>query len=155
VGFLTFTGGFTMAQSGTYNIDVQSATGARGTGYDTIDVTGGLVFNATLGNPFTLSLHSLDTNGNPGYDVSDFVNTNGYSWLIAHSDNLSGFNANNVTIDTTGFTNNLGIGGFSVGVVGNDIFLNFSPVPEPSTYALLGLGLGAVLFPALRRRRRV
>ena len=154
VGFMTFNGGFTMAQRGTYNVDVQSAAGARGVGYDSIDVTGGLVFNATLGNPFTISLHSLDSYGNPGYDVSDFVNTNGYAWLIAHSDSLSGFDPNNVTIDTSGFTNSLGIGAFNVGVVGNDIFLNFSPVPEPSTYALLGLGLGAVLFPALRRRQR-
>ena len=155
VGLLTFSGGLTLAQNGAYIVEVQSANGTPGTGFDSINVTGGLVFNATLGNPFTISVRSLDMNGNPGYDVSDFVNTNGYAWLIAHADSLSGFDPNNVTIDTSGFTNSLGIGAFNVGVVGNDIFLNFSPVPEPSTYALLGLGLGAVLFPALRRRRRV
>ena len=30
---------------------------------------------------------------------------------------------------------------------------NLSAIPEPSTYALLALGLGAVLAPILRRRR--
>jgi len=154
-GLITFTGGLTFAPSGTYDIQVQSAAGPRGVGYDSIDVTGGLTFTATLGNPFTLSLHSLDMAGNPGQDVADFVNTNGYAWLVAHSDSLGGFDQNNITIDTTNFTNGLGIGAFNVSAVGNDIFLNFSPVPEPSTYALLGLGLGAVLFPVLRRRRRV
>ncbi|MEO6874900.1 MAG: autotransporter-associated beta strand repeat-containing protein [Opitutaceae bacterium] len=154
VGLMTFSGGVTMAPSGTFNVNMESAAAARGVGYGTIDVTGGLVFNATLGNPFTISLHSFDTYGNQGNDVSDFNNTSGYTWLIAHSDSLTGFDPANVVIDTAGFTNNFGIGGFYVNTVGNDLFLNFSPVPEPSTYALLSLGLGAVLFPTLRRRKR-
>ena len=153
-GTLNFNGGLTWGQGGTYDIQVQTAAGGPGTGFDTINVTGGLVFNATLGNPFTLNLVSLDSFGSGG-NVTDFDNSQGYAWLIAHSDSLSGFDPNNVTILTTAFTNSLGSGGFNVSAVGNDIFLNFSPVPEPSTYALLGLGLGAVLFPALRRRRRV
>jgi hypothetical protein len=30
--------------------------------------------------------------------------------------------------------------------------LNFASVPEPSTYALLALGLGVIALPLLRRR---
>jgi hypothetical protein len=37
--------------------------------------------------------------------------------------------------------------------VGSDVLLNFTPVPEPSTWALLLAGLGLVGFRKLRRRR--
>ncbi len=154
MGLLTFAGGLTLAQNGRFIVDMQSATDVRGAGYDSIDVTGGLVFNATVGNPFTVTLRSLDANGNPGA-VVDFNNASGYAWLIGHADNLTGFDPNSVVIDRSGFTNSLGIGGIYVGSLGNDIYLNFSPVPEPSTYALISLGLGAVLCPTLRRRKRI
>ncbi|MDB6169614.1 MAG: Autotransporter-associated beta strand repeat protein [Verrucomicrobia bacterium] len=152
-GLLTFTAGLTWAPGGFYDIEVQSALGARGVGYDSINVTGGLAFTATLGSPFTLNLISLDTGANPGA-VSDFSATSGYSWLIAHSDGLTGFNAANISINTASFTNSLGATGqFNVSAVGNDIYLNFSPVPEPSTYALMGAGL-VVLAAQWRRKRR-
>ncbi|MDB6094631.1 MAG: Autotransporter-associated beta strand repeat protein [Verrucomicrobia bacterium] len=153
VGFLTFTGGQTWGPGGAYQVEVQAASGTRGAGYDTIDVTGGLTFTATLGSPFTFSLVSLDSGGSQGGLVADFDSSMGYSWLIAHSDSLSGFAPANVVLDTTGFGNSLGSGAFHVVAVGNDVFLNFTPVPEPSTYALLGGGLALLLIPALRRRK--
>jgi hypothetical protein len=36
---------------------------------------------------------------------------------------------------------------------GPNLMLNFTPVPEPSTWALMATGLGA-LVAAVRRRRR-
>lgn len=153
VGLLTFTGGLTWGPSGNYDVEVQFSTDARGVGYDSIDVTGGLTFNATLGSPFTINLVSLDPSGVAGM-VGDFNSANGYAWLIAHTDGISGFNPANVSVVTTNFTNSLGSGAFHVFQLGNDIYLNFSPVPEPSTYALFALGLGAVFLPVLRRRRR-
>lgn len=147
VGLLTFASGTTWGVNGTYDVEIQTAGGARGVGYDSIDVTGGLTFNATLGSPFTIRLISLDGSGNPG-NVGDFNSSTGYAWLIAHTDGITGFNASAIQIQTTNFTNSTGIGGFYVTAVGNDVYLNFSPVPEPSTYLLmlLGLGSGAVLW---------
>ena len=150
-GLLTFAAGLTWASGGTYDVQVQSAAGTRGAGYDSIDVTGGLAFTATLGSPFTLNLLSLGVTGAAGA-VPDFNSSLSYAWLIAHTDGLTGFTAANISIVATGFTNSLNGGSFSVTAVGNDVYLNFTPVPEPSTYALLGLGLGTMLL-ALRRRR--
>jgi hypothetical protein len=66
---------------------------------------------------------------------------------------LTGFNAADFTIDTSNFVNGVSGTPFLTSDASN-IYINFTPVPEPSTYALLGLGLGAVLFPVLRRRKR-
>jgi len=58
-----------------------------------------------------------------------------------------------VVDDTTDFQNPFLGGTFSVGVISNDLMLTFSPVPEPSTLALMASGLCA-LGAAVRRRRR-
>ena len=153
VGLLTFASGTTWGVLGNYDVEIQTASGARGTGYDSIDVTGGLTFSATLGSPFTLRLVSLDGSGNPG-NVGDFNSSLGYAWLIAHTDGITGFNVSAIQIQTTNFTNSIGAGGFYVTTVGNDVYLNFSPVPEPSTYLLMLLGLSAGgLFWRKKRNR--
>lgn len=77
-----------------------------------------------------------------------------YTWKLATAaGGITGFDPSRFTLDTSDFTNSLGIGSFFVSQSGNDLLLNFTPVPEPSTYALMFLGLGAVAL-AVRRRRR-
>jgi len=53
---------------------------------------------------------------------------------------------------TSGFANGTAGGSFSFADSGDSLFLDFTPVPEPSTWALMGAGLLAVAAPALRRR---
>ena len=159
-GTLTFTGNLTWAPSGSYNFEIVSAAGnVPGTSYDTIVVTstGSFAITANSGGKFSLNLLSLSNTSTAG-NIVDFNAGNNYSWQIASSTNaISGFSAGAFKIDTTGFTNPLNGGFFNVslgGTGGNTaLFLNFTPVPEPSTWALLLCGAGAVLFPALRRRR--
>ena len=158
-GTLTFTAGLTFAPAGTLNFEVQSAAGPAGTGYDLLSISGAaLDISATNGTPFTLKLISLNAGGTAG-NVSDFSSASNYSWIVATSTaGITNFAANKFVIDTSSFGNSLGIGSFSLlqGVSGGNpaLFLNFTSVPEPSTYALMIMGLGAV-FISVRRRNSV
>ena len=59
----------------------------------------------------------------------------------------------NFTFDTSAFAPGaLGGGSFFVTQSGSSLLLNFTPVPEPSTLALLAAGL-AMLLGRLRRRK--
>jgi autotransporter-associated beta strand protein len=152
-GIMTFASGLTFASGGVYEIDIQSATGSAGLGYDTLAVTGTLAFTSTPASPFRLDLLSLSTSGAAGA-VADFSAANSYSWMIATtSGGVTGFNPSAITINATGFTNALSGGAFSVSASGNSLFLNFTPVPEPSTWALLTLGLGGIAISITRRRK--
>ncbi len=153
-GTLTFTSGLTLAGGGTLDFEVQSAAGPAGTGYDLLSISGAaLNLTATSGSPFTLRIISLNPSGTAGA-VSDFSSGNSYAWTIATSSaGITGFAANAFVVDTSAFSNSLGVGSFSLSQSGNNLVLNFSPVPEPSTYALLLFGVGALGLRAWRRRR--
>ncbi len=157
-GKITFTAGLTLAPGGSLEFEIQSANGAAGTGYDLVSISSGaLDITATSGSPFTIKLTSLNASGLPGA-VSDFSSSSGYTWMLFEGNtvgDISGFDPLSFSIDDINFANGLDGGLFSLTLglnAGNPaLFLNFSPVPEPSTYALMISGLLATLF--LRRRR--
>jgi autotransporter-associated beta strand protein len=160
-GTLTFTAGLVLASGGTLNFQVQDATGAGGTGYDLLAVSGMLSgpntsidVTATSGSQFTINLQSIDGGNNPGNAINFNPGTS-YSWTFATAANgISGFASNKFSLDSSAFSNTLG-GTFSITQSGNSLLLNFTPaaVPEPSTWALLVAGLGAVTVISRRRRR--
>jgi MYXO-CTERM domain-containing protein len=152
---LTFSGGLTFANGGTLQFNLYDATGTAGVGYSLITVPSGLSFTASPGT-LTFNLNSVTSSGSPANAIN-FNSSSSYSWMFAASSStISGFNPSDFNIVTSGFSNATGGGTFSLGEVGDNLYLNFTPVPEPSTWSLMGVGLVALLVPfAMRRRRRV
>lgn len=159
-GTMTFTAGLVLASGGSLNFEVQNATGSAGIGYDLVRISSGLLdITATSVSPFTIRVLSLNLTGTAG-NAANFSSSNGYSWMLYEGNSasgISGFDRDKFALDLSGFTNNMGASIFiltqGTSVSGNPaIFLNFTAVPEPSTYALMALGLGAAVIA--RRRRR-
>jgi fibronectin-binding autotransporter adhesin len=153
-GNLTFSSGLTVASGATINFNIYDANGAAGTGYSLITATGGLSLTASA-NSVNLDVFTINSTGGAAPAVN-FNFNNPYSWTFATSTSpIAGFNANQFNVLTTGFLNGTGAGFFSVSGTTNDLTLNFTPVPEPSTWALLGAGVLAIIPLSLRRRRLV
>jgi hypothetical protein len=151
VGAMTFNSA-TLGPGGAFAFDVADASGTAGTGYDTIAVAGALNVTATSPMPFTIDLRSIDPGtGAPG--LATFNPNSSYQWTLLSAASVTGFNPSDFALNTALFANGPGTSGFSLSSSGTDIFLNFTPVPEPSTWSMIGAGAAAVGLAALRRRR--
>ena len=131
VGAVSFASGAALA----YEV----ATAAQGG--DGLTTTG---FTGSGVGSFTIYLSGAAT----GFDA----NSN-YSWavLTSNSTDMSSVSLSGINLDTTGFGQAFG-GTFTLSKDATSIFVNYSAVPEPSTYAVLA-GLGVLGLAALRRRR--
>jgi fibronectin-binding autotransporter adhesin len=150
VSTLTFANNVTFGTGGIYTLDVADAGGAAGTGYSTINV--GAILDITAApSSFTIALTSIGSGGAPG--MATFNPTQAYSWTILTAGSIPVFNAGDFTINVGAFQNSLAGGSFGLTEAGNQLDLNFTPVPEPSTWALMLTGVAAA-GAAYRRRRR-
>jgi fibronectin-binding autotransporter adhesin len=136
---------------GIYVWELNDATGTKGatsgTGWDWLNITGGLTIASTELDKFTIQITSLGLDNLPG----SAANVTGEKmWVLATaSGGITGFDPSNILLDLSHFTNDPG--NFSVSVVGNDLILSYSAIPEPSTYAVaIASLLGAIIL--LRRR---
>jgi len=126
-----------------------------GVGWDVVKTNGSLDITSTALVPFYFYLTPATYNYYYG-DVFFFDPSQSQSWLVASAaGGITGFDPAKFMIDDSYFADLLGgypLAEFGLSQVGNDLFLNFTPVPEPSTYTLFGVG-GLLLWLRWRRRR--
>ncbi|MDB6094630.1 MAG: motif protein [Verrucomicrobia bacterium] len=153
---LTLMGGAKMEFS------IKDPNSSQGIGWDVVGITDfsftlHIDSSVTAATPFTIKLYSLDASGAPGTAVG-FLNQT-YTWTLFDATNSSivfhngSFDPTAFVIDASAFSADIGPGTFAFTQSGNLLQLNFTPVPEPSTYALLGSGLALLLIPAFRRKK--
>ena len=121
-----------------------------GLGWDLLKISGSLSITSSASAPFSIQVASLDAADLSG-SLVEFDPAASYSWTFATaSGGITGFDAGDFVIDSSGFTNSHPGGGFSVSQEGNDLVVHYA-VPEPSTALLLTTA--ALGFLARRRRR--
>jgi len=119
-------------------------------GWDWINITNQLNITATSGGKFNILITSLALSNAAG-PVHDFNAASNYSWVIASAGGgVTGFDSSAFNLNASGFQNPFN-GSFGVSLSGNDLMLNYTAVPEPSSLLLAAAAAGGL---AWRRRRR-
>lgn len=161
IGYLTFDD-LRLMGGAKLEVNIQNPNASDGVGWDTVAIseysyTLHVDSSVTPGTPYTIKLITLDANGNPGTAVG-FLNQM-YTWTIFDASQSSivfdsgSFNPAAFAIDSSGFSADVGPGNFAFVQNGDLLQLTFTPVPEPSAYALLGLGVLS-LAGLYRRKKR-
>lgn len=140
-GIQTFTNGLTYGNTATLNAEfVGNTLGLRGTDFDGVDVTGG---NLTIDSLATLALYTSSI------DYTDSLWDSARAFTVIDYSGV-GTSTGLFTLDTTNAGSFAAEGSWGLANSSNDIILSWTPVPEPSVAALMGV-LGGFLL--LRRRR--
>ncbi|MEZ5414924.1 MAG: PEP-CTERM sorting domain-containing protein [Opitutaceae bacterium] len=149
---------------GIYEFDIQSPDFGDYVGRDTISVFNPnsseqtLVINADSSHPFIIRVYSVDEAGERGFLSGIDPDHGMYSWTLISFDELlipstsNMFDPSLFSLELDGFSADF-TGDFNIALDGQHIVLQFTPVPEPSTYAMMALGLGIVAWSIHRRRR--
>jgi autotransporter-associated beta strand protein len=129
-----------------YDWEIKSFTGTNaGTDFDQIVLGNTLHLSGGTGS-YVLNVLGLNAEDLPG-EVSNFSEINRSWTVLTSTGSITGFNINNWTIITDGFSN-ADTGEWALGLVGNNLVVSYA-VPEPNALFLGGLCL---LF--LFRRKR-
>ena len=152
-GTLNITNGLTWNAGGNYDWEIFNINGDAGTDWDLINVqSGSLTFSGlSAGTPFNINIIA------PGA-LAGWSSATNYSWTILTAGSpISGFNANNFTLNLANFTNNSLNGGlFALELGEGNTSLNLvynTAVPEPGTWLAATLLAGAAGFRAWRKRK--
>jgi autotransporter-associated beta strand protein len=156
-GTLSFAGNLQFTNGGTYFWTIQD--NARIDGVSSLAVAGNLDLTSLSAGGFNIYVFSFDANGNAGGFAANLNPASSHFWtIVSTGGSILGFNPANFSILSPQFEgmNAFGASNFFLTENGahNQLILNFTPVPEPSTWALLGIGLTGVSFVGARRRRR-
>lgn len=146
----------TLGGGGILDWNLRNPHGEAGDEWDlvTVNSSSTLTITATAMERFTLKLSTVGSGGQSEV-IGDFAEGTTYQWLLFETQGIAGFDPDAFAFDTTDFLTNAPGGEFWISTSDNelDLFLNFTPVPEPSTYALILTGLGMSGLAAWRRRR--
>ena len=128
---------------------IANATGTRGAQFDGVNVTSMLAADGVLNLVF-------NTQGSAVRWSDSFWSTS-RSWLLfdVGGATTGSFTMGSISADSSGMllaNSAYPSAMFSTSTVGNDIVLNYSPVPEPSTWSAIAISVVALAF--LRKRKQ-
>jgi autotransporter-associated beta strand protein len=140
------TGAQTWLTGGAYEWEISAMSGAAGTDWDLLTISGVLNLEGIDANGFSLLLSSLT-------DLSGFDSSQAYAWEIATaSGGIVGFDVGKFLIDADGLSG-FDPAGFSLYLDSSSLFLKYEMIPEPSTWGLLLAGAAMLTVGVLRRRK--
>ncbi|GAB5561148.1 MAG: hypothetical protein SynsKO_27950 [Synoicihabitans sp.] len=116
---------------------------SAGVGWDHVAVDGKILFTATPISPLVIDVQSLSSVGVDGA-LASFDKTVWQSWILASStEGILGFDGLSIQVDYADFlaVNTIDPGFFFLDSDGFNLVMNFQPVPEPSTWGLMMIGL--------------
>ena len=129
IGTLTFNSPTRFLNDTTIEFELSSANATPGTTSDRILINSELnLDDPTLDSGLEIQMATLDGNGDPG-PLADFDPNDSYSFVVAIADQINGFSASDVSIDTSEFQNSFtGVFSVTVGPFGSDqaIYVKYS-----------------------------
>jgi fibronectin-binding autotransporter adhesin len=159
-GAQAYSSGLTWNPEGTYTWEINDATGAAGTNWDVLNVSGGALdlSGLSVGNTFNLDLTTLTVSASG--PMANYVDGQAYTFSLATYASLSlpaGFSGTDLTsLFSLSFDNweNAAPSLANVSIVNNPATstINLVVVPEPGTLALAAMALTAAAAWKLRRR---